>query len=406
MGAYEYQALDTKGRTRKGVITGDTPRQVRQLLRDMELIPLELVSISNTRAHDSPLRISNKKVSSSELAVITRQFATLLGAGLTIEEALDGLIQQTDRHRAHTILNGIRAMIMEGQSLSDAISNFPATFPSIYRATVAAGEESGKLDIVMDRLADYTENVDAVRRRISIALIYPVILTIIAILIVSALLTYVVPKVVKVFEESGQTLPLLTRGLINVSEFLQTWGIWILLIILFSFIVFNKFFNRPGPRSALHRFYLRVPVLRNITRNINTAAMARTLSIMVGSGVPLLKSMQASSQVLQNDAMKSAMVAAKNEVGEGVPLSKALKHSGLFPPLLAQMVASGESSGQLDKMLEKTAEVQENELEARTSMLVGLFEPAMILTMGVVVLVIVLAILLPIFDLNELIYDR
>jgi general secretion pathway protein F len=406
MGAYEYQALDTKGRTRKGVITGDTPRQVRQLLRDMELIPLELVSISNTTTHDSPLRISNKKVSSSELAVITRQFATLLGAGLTIEEALDGLIQQTDRHRAHTILNGIRAMIMEGQSLSDAISNFPATFPSIYRATVAAGEESGKLDIVMDRLADYTENVDAVRRRISIALIYPVILTIIAILIVSALLTYVVPKVVKVFEESGQTLPLLTRGLINVSEFLQTWGIWILLIILLSFIVFKKFFNRPGPRSALHSFYLRVPVLRNITRNINTAAMARTLSIMVGSGVPLLKSMQASSQVLQNDAMKSAMVAAKTEVGEGVPLSKALKHSGLFPPLLAQMVASGESSGQLDKMLEKTAEVQENELEARTSMLVGLFEPAMILTMGVVVLVIVLAILLPIFDLNELIYDR
>ena len=406
MGAFEYQALDDKGRTQKGVITGDTPRQVRQMLREQGLMPLSLDAVSDQSDAASMLHSSHKKIPTTELSVITRQFATLLGAGLTIEESLEGLIEQADRHRVRTVLTGVRAQVMEGQSLSEALSSFPKAFPELYRASIQAGEETGKLSLVMERLADYTENTEALRRRIGIALIYPVILTTVAILIVVALLTYVVPKVVKVFEESGQQLPLLTRGLIGLSDFLQSWGLLILLVLVVGVAVFRLVFRQPRAKLALHRFYLRVPLLRSIVRNLNTAAMARTLPIMSGSGVPLLTAMQASSREVRNEAMKKSVITARTEVGDGVSLSNALKKSSLFPTLLTQMVASGESSGELDKMLEKSANVQENELEARTAMLVGVFEPMMILVMGAVVLVIVLAILLPIFDLNELIYAR
>ena len=405
MAAYEYQALDDKGRTKKGVLTGDTPRQVRQLLRDQGMIPLSLSPISET-TEQGQINPSRKRIPAAELALITRQFATLLGAGMTIEESLQGLIEQASNHHIRSILTAVRSSVMEGQSLSAAIGNFPAAFPGLYRASLSAGEETGRLDKVLDRLADYTENTTALRRRIMIALIYPVILTVVAILIVTGLLTYVVPKVVKVFEESGQTLPLLTRGMIAISEFLQAWGLWLLLAIILGSIIFRLIFKQPGPKLALHKFILGLPLIGNIVRNLNTSTMARTLAIMSGSGVPLLSAMGASAQVVNNLAMRVAMEQARIDVGEGMSLSKALKKSGLFPPLLTQMVASGESSGRLDEMLEKSAQVQENELEARTSIMVGLFEPMMILVMGVIVLLIVLAILLPIFDLNELIYAR
>ena len=405
MGAYEYQALDEKGHTRKGVLTGDTPRQVRQMLREQGLVPLSLNPLSD-KTEQGQLNASRKRIPPAELAVITRQFATLLGAGLTIEEALEGLIEQSSNHRIRSILTAVRSSVMEGQSLSDAIGNFPAAFPSLYRASLSAGEETGRLDLVLERLADYTENTSSLRRRILIALIYPIILTVVAILIVTGLLTYVVPKVVKVFEESGQALPLLTRGMIAISEFLQAWGLWLLLAIVLGGILFRLLFRQPGPKLALHRFMLGMPLLGSIVRNLNTSTMARTLAIMSGSGVPLLTAMSASSQVVNNLAMRQAMEQARSDVGEGMSLSKALKKSQLFPPLLTQMVASGEASGRLDQMLEKSAQVQENELEARTSIMVGLFEPMMILVMGAIVLLIVLAILLPIFDLNELIYAR
>ena len=405
MGAYEYQALDEKGHTRKGVLTGDTPRQVRQMLREQGLVPLSLNPLSD-KSEQGQLNASRKRIPAAELAVITRQFATLLGAGLTIEEALEGLIEQSSNHRIRSILTAVRSSVMEGQSLSDAIGNFPAAFPSLYRASLSAGEETGRLDLVLERLADYTENTSSMRRRILIALIYPIILTVVAILIVTGLLTYVVPKVVKVFEESGQALPLLTRGMIAISEFLQAWGLWLLLAIVLGGILLRLLFRQPGPKLALHRFMLGMPLLGSIVRNLNTSTMARTLAIMSGSGVPLLTAMSASSQVVNNLAMRQAMEQARSDVGEGMSLSKALKKSQLFPPLLTQMVASGEASGRLDQMLEKSAQVQENELEARTSIMVGLFEPMMILVMGAIVLLIVLAILLPIFDLNELIYAR
>lgn len=403
MGAYEYEALDAGGRTRRGVATGDTPRQVRQKLRDDGFIPLAVVAVGEEKPGAQLPWSRTRRISASELAVITRQFATLVSAGLTIEEALHALVQQSESHQVKTILSGIRALVLEGRSLGDAVAAFPRAFPGIYHATIDAGEQAGRLDVVLERLADFTETRQAVRQRVGLALIYPVILTVVAILIVTGLLTYVVPEVVKVFQDVGQQLPLLTRALIGLAAFLKGYGLWLLLAGALLGTGLTLMFRQPRPRLELHRFLLRLPLVRRLVRGMNTARMARTLAIMAGSGVPLLSAMSAAAEVTRNLVLRAALHAAREEVREGVSLAKALARCGEFPPILVQMVASGEASGQLDKMLDKAALTQERELETRIAVLVGLFEPLMILLMGAVVLIIVLAILLPIFDLNQLV---
>ncbi len=404
MGAFEYQALDAHGRTRKGVSTGDTARQVRQQLREKGLTPLSVIIVGEDipqRQAGSPVRRVRIKV--NDLCVITRQFATLLGSGLTVEESLSALIQQSEGYQVKSVLSGIRSMVLEGRSLADAIANYPRSFPGIYHASVAAGEQSGNLDVVLEGLADYLEARQGLQQRISIAMIYPVILTVVAILIVSGLLTYVVPQVVKVFEDTGQELPLLTRGLIGLSEFLRTYGFWIIAILVVFFLGLVFLLRDPKKRYVFHKLLLSMPGVRRLSKTLNTARMARTLAIMTGSGVPLLSAMRATEGVVGNLVLRANLSDAAEEVSEGVSISRALGKSQNFPPLLTQMVASGESSGQLDHMLDKAASALERELEARIAVLVGFFEPAMIVVMGGIVLVIVLAILLPIFDLNQLI---
>ncbi len=404
MGAFEYQALDDQGRTRRGVSTGDTARQVRQQLREKGLVPLSVVLVSEEKpkqATQAPVRRARIKV--NDLAVITRQFATLLASGLTVEESLSALIQQSEGYQIKSILSGIRSMVLEGRSLADAIASYPRSFPGIYHASIAAGEQSGNLDVVLERLANYVEARQGLQQRISVAMIYPTILTVVAILIVSGLLTYVVPQVVKVFEDTGQQLPFLTRALIALSDFLRIYGIWILGLLILGGIALRLLFRDRKVRYAFHKMLLGIPGVRRLSRTLNTARMARTLAIMTGSGVPLLSSMRATEGVLNNLVLRGNLNDAAEEVSEGVSISRALGRSRNFPPLLVQMVASGESSGQLDQMLDKAASALERELETRISVLVGLFEPAMILLMGAIVLVIVLAILLPIFDLNQLI---
>lgn len=407
MGAYEYQALDQKGKTRKGLSQGDSARHVRQLLRDQGLVPLSVTGVQEDRptAGRRPVvgRRRRARITTNELSVITRQFATLLGSGMTVEETLSALVSQAEGYQVKSVLSGIRAQVVEGRSLADAIETYPRSFPEIYKASVAAGEQSGTLALVLDRLADFVESRQELKQRVSIALIYPVILTVVSILIVTGLLTYVVPKVVQVFETSGQTLPLLTRILIAIGEFLQQYGVWIFAIGALGALVLALVFRLPAPRFQLHRAILAMPGLRRISRGLNTARMARTLAIMVSSGVPLLTSMRAAEGVLSNVVLKADLKEAAGEVAEGVSINRALSRRGNFPPLLIQMVASGESSGELGNMLEKAASVMERELESRVAVLVGLFEPFMILLMGCVVLLIVLAILLPIFDLNTLI---
>jgi len=407
MGAFEYQALDARGKTRKGVSQGDSARQVRQLLRDQGLVPLAVTGVAEERrggarqAGYTPR--GRARINTNDLAIMTRQFATLLGSGLTVEETLSALVNQAEGHQMKSVLSGIRAQVVEGRSVAEAIAAYPRSFPEIYQASVAAGEQSGHLAGVLDRLADFVESRQSLKQRVSIALIYPVILTVVSILIVIGLLTYVVPRVVEVFENSGQALPLLTSMLIAVGDFLQHYGLWLLGGAALAGGLLTLLLRLEGPRYRLHRTILRTPGLKRLSRGLNTARMARTLAIMQTSGVPLLTSMRAAEGVLSNVVLKESLREAAGEVSEGVSINRALGRSGHFPPLLIQMVASGESSGQLGEMLEKSASVMERELESRVAVLVGLFEPFMILLMGAVVLVIVLAILLPIFDLNQLI---
>jgi general secretion pathway protein F len=401
--AFEFQALDTGGKTVKGVIAGDTPRQVRQQLRDRGLAPLQVVAVREEEARGGPGGARRGRLPPSELAVITRQLATLVGSGLTLEDAFSALIEQSERHQVKKILSGVRSMIMEGHSLAQAVAAFPRAFPDIYRASILAGEQSGRLDIVLERLATYTESRQELQQRLSLALVYPALLVTVSLLIVVFLFTYVVPKVVKVFEDTGKELPLLTRIFIDISDFLQTNGLWLLLGGLAVVLLTGAVLRRPGPRYRLHLALLRGPWLRRFVRGLNTARMSRTLAIMVGSGVPLLTAMTAGAGVISNLVMREAMNRAAEEVEEGVSLNRALARSGHFPPILVQMVASGEASGQLDAMLEKAALAQEREVEARVTALVRVFEPLMIVFMGAIVMVIVLAILLPIFDINQLI---
>jgi len=410
MGAYEYQALDERGRTKKGVSSGDSARQVRQKLREDGLTPLSVEPIAEDAASGKstdrpggPVRVQRTRIKIGELSVVTRQFATLLDSGLTVEESLSALIQQSEGHQAKSVLSGIRSQVTEGRSLADAVSRYPRSFPEIYTASVAAGEQSGNLDEVLERLADYIEARQGIQQRVGLAMIYPVILTVVAVLIVTGLLVYVVPQVVKVFEDTGQDLPLLTQMLIGVSEWLLQYGGWLLAAIAAVTIGAYVALKNERTRFSVHGVFLKLPGIRRLSRGINTARMSRTLAIMAGSGVPLLSAMRSSEGVMSNLVLRKNLADAASEVAEGVSINRALGRSGNFPPLLVQMVASGEKSGRLGEMLDKGATAMERELEARIAVLVGLFEPVMILVMGGVVLVIVLAILLPIFDLNQLI---
>jgi general secretion pathway protein F len=401
--AFEYQALDANGRTLTGIASGDHPRHVRQQLRARGLTPLSVTGVAEERETGAGILASRRRLPATELAVITRQFSTLIGAGLTVEEALYALIEQSERHVVKRILSGVRSLVMEGNSLADAIAAFPGAFPDIYRASILAGEQSGRLEVVLDRLASYTEARQTLRQRVGLALIYPVILVVVSVLIVMFLFTYVVPKVVKVFQDTGHQLPWLTRVFISFSDFLQHYGLWLVAGVVGLSLLFAALMRQTGFRYRFDALLLKWPWVKRLVRGVNTTRMARTLAIMVGSGVPLLTAMSAGAGVIGNLVIKEAMAQAAHEVEEGVSLNRALGRSGYFPPILIQMVASGEASGQLDSMLEKAAIVQERELESRVAVLVGLFEPLMILVMGGIVLMIVLSILLPIFDINKLI---
>lgn len=406
MAAFEYQALDSGGKTVKGVITGDSAAFVRQDLRDKGLIPISVESVSesgNTQGESTSAANKNRKthIKTNDLSIITRQMATLLGSGLTVEETLSAMIRQSEGNKLKGLMSDIRALVTEGYSLSDAISLYPRSFPEIYRSSILAGEQSGNLDEVLERLADYLETRHGIQQRLKEAMVYPIFLISFCVLIVVGLVTFVVPKVVKVFEDTGQELPFLTQMVIGLSEFLQNYGLVLLIAIVGLVIFANRFFQRPKAKYWLHNQYLVFPGVRRLTRNINTARMARTLAIMIGSRVPLLTAMRSAEGVLTNVVMKKNLKHAAEEVSQGIAISRALDKSGNYSPLLIQMVASGENSGKLDHMLEKAASATEREVESRINMLVGILGPGMILIMGVAVTVIVLAILMPIFDLQQ-----
>lgn len=406
MGAFEYVAVDGTGRERKGVIEGDTPKHVRQLLREQGLLPVAVDEVVEQKesGRRTPLSLRFQRgLSAADLALVTRQLATLVKSGLPLEEALLAVSQQTDKPRVRSIVLGVRSKVMEGHTLADGLADFPGSFPEIYRATVAASEQSGHLDAVLERLADYTDNRQQLRSRTLSAMLYPVLLFVVCVAIVFFLLVSVVPKVVEVFRTSEAQLPLLTQLLITGSDFMRDFGVYVVILIAGMFFLFNRWLRVESNRRRWHAFLLRMPLVGKVVRGSNTARFARTLSTLTASTVPVLEALRISSEVVTNLPMKAAVEDAAVRVREGAPIGRSLGASRVFPPMMIHLISSGETSGELDTMLERAAVHQERELDSILQAVVGLLGPLMILVMGGLVLLIVLAMLLPIFELNQLV---
>lgn len=403
MGAFEYTALDASGKELRGVLEGDTARQVRQQLRDKHWTPLSVDEVSERRTGARRGFQFQRGVSAADLALTTRQMATLVRSGLPLEEALRAVSQQTEKARLKSMMLGVRSRVMEGHALASGLAEFPQVFPELYRATVSAGEQSGHLDVVLERLADYTEARQQLRQKIQLALFYPALLTLMALGVASLLLVYVVPQVVQVFANIGQELPWLTRALIAVSDFLRNYGFFILLLITAAGIGFSYLMKGGAFRWRIHQILLSLPLIARLVRGLNTARFARTASILIASGVPVLEVLRISASVVSNLPMRDAIDEAARKIREGASISGSLEKSGYFPPMTIHLIASGEASGRLEEMLDRAAANQEREIESLVATILGLFEPLLIVVMGVMVLIIVLAILLPIFELNQLV---
>ncbi len=404
MSAFEYTALDVTGKERKGILEGDTPRHIRQLLREQQLLPVAVAEVAQKEARRQRSFSLSRRVSSADLALFTRQLATLVRAGLPLEESLLAVSQQTEKPRVQSIILGVRSRVMEGHTLANGFAEFPRIFPEIYRATVSAGEQSGHLDNVLERLADYTEGRDQLRQKVLGAMLYPIVLSVICFGIVSALLVYVVPQVVSVFQASKAKLPLITQLLILISGFLRSWGIYLLIGGIVAVVGFQRWLRNPAARRQFDRLLLRLPMVGRLARGFNTARFTRTFSILSASSVPVLEALRISGEVVTNLPMRDAVADAAARVREGAPIGRSLAASRLFPPMTIHLISSGESSGQLEAMLERAAISQERELDGLIAAMVGLLGPILIVVMGLFVMGIVFAMLLPIFEMNNLIH--
>lgn len=400
MSAFEYAALDKAGRTRKGVLEGDTARQIRQRLREQGLIPLAIEEVVRPAKQRRSRRMT---INATELALLTQQLATLVRSGLTVEGALRAVAEQSEIARIKSLLLAVRSRVLEGHNLANGLREFPKVFSELYCATIDAGEQAGYLEVVLERLAEYTENRYSLQQKMLLALLYPGLLSIVAILVALGLLTYVVPQVVQVFNHVQQQLPLLTRSLIALSDGLRDWGGTALLLLIGIVALLRYSLQFEQPLIFFHSLLLRLPIISRLERGANVARFTRTLNILSKSGVPMLESLRITEHVMSNRLLRKAVKSTTDKVREGTSLQEALKQTGLFPPMITYLIASGETSGRLDEMLERAAIWQERELETLLSTLLGLFEPLLILVMGGLVLTIVLAILLPIFELNKLI---
>ena len=410
MAAFEYQAVDNRGRTKKGVIEGDTPRQVRGLLRDQGLMPTEVTptlgkSKSTQKGGASGVfrGSAGGKVSAAELALITRQLATLVESGLPLEESLMAVGEQCEKNRIKSMIMGVRTKVTEGYGLAESMSEYPKVFNNLYRAMVAAGEKSGHLDKVLNRLADYTEQRQQMRSQLIQALVYPIIMTVVAVGVIAILLTAVVPKIVGQFEHMGENLPGTTQFLIASSDFLNNYGLALVMLVALVMLTFSQLLKKPAFKLAYHQYLLAIPGVGKVVKGINTARFARTLSILNASAVPLLESMKISGEVLDNLFIKQEVKSASDKVREGTSLRLSLEQTKLFPPMMLHMIASGEKSGQLEHMLGRAADNQDREFEALINISLKAFEPALMVAMAGVVLFIVMAILQPILQLNTLV---
>ncbi|AEA58750.1 MULTISPECIES: type II secretion system inner membrane protein GspF [Burkholderia] len=404
MPAFRFEAIDSGGRPQKGVIEADSARAARGQLRGQGLTPLVVEPAASRSRGQRKQRLSiGRKLSQREQAILTRQLASLLTAGLPLGESLAVLTEQAERDYIRELMAAIRAEVLGGHSLASALAEHPRDFPEIYRALVSAGEHTGKLGIVLSRLADYIEQRNALKQKIVLAFTYPGIVTLIAFGIVTFLLSYVVPQVVNVFASTKQQLPFLTIVMMALSDFVRHWW-WAMLIgvVVLAWIV-KTTLSRAGPRLAFDRWLLGAPLAGKLVRGYNTVRFASTLAILTAAGVPILRALQAAGETLSNRAMSGNIDDAIVRVREGTSLSRALNHVKTFPPVLVHLIRSGEATGDVTTMLDRAAEGEARELERRTMFMTSLLEPLLILAMGGIVLVIVLAVMLPIIELNNMV---
>ncbi|MFS2005947.1 type II secretion system inner membrane protein GspF [Duganella sp. CT11-25] len=405
MPAFRYEAVDAGGATKKGVLNADSARSARSELRTQGLVPLKVDAIAAQvdAAGVAKSRGFGERLSATELALFTRQLASLLEAGLPLEQAFTALLEQAERPYMRDLIASIRSEVIGGAALSDVLGRHPRDFAEIYRALVASGEQIGQLSRVLSRLADYIERRNALIQKVRLAFTYPAIVTVVAFSIVIFLLTYVVPQIVSVFANTKQKLPVLTVVMLAVSDFVRNYGIVVAIALVGAWFMWRRALQNPALKRRWHTWLLTAPLYGKFERSLNTARFASTLAITTGSGVPILRALETSRDTLSNVAMQELVEEASDGVREGVSLARALSAQKHFPPMLIHMIRAGEITGELPAMLDRAAAAQESDLERRTLTIAGLLEPALILAMGVVVLLIVLAVLMPIIEINQLV---
>jgi general secretion pathway protein F len=405
MPAFRYEAVDAGGATKKGVLNADSPRSARAELKALGLVPLKVDAIAAQVDASGATRRRGlgERLSTVELALFTRQLASLLEAGLPLEQAFTALLEQAERAYVRDLIASIRSEVIGGAALSDVLARHPRDFAEIYRALVASGEQIGQLSRVLSRLADYIERRNALVQKVRLAFLYPAIVSVVAFAIVIFLLTYVVPQIVSVFANTKQKLPLLTIVMLAVSDFVRHYGIVLAVALVGAWFGWRRALQNPALKRRWHTWLLDAPLYGKFERSMNTSRFASTLAITSGSGVPILRALQTSRDTLSNVAMADLVDQATDNVREGVSLARALSAQKHFPPMLIHMIRAGEITGELPAMLDRAASAQEQDLERRTLTIAGLLEPVLILAMGVVVLLIVLAVLMPIIEINQLV---
>ncbi|MDD1796176.1 type II secretion system inner membrane protein GspF [Enterovibrio sp. ZSDZ42] len=405
MAAFEYKALNAKGRTVKGVIEADTARLARQLLREKALVPMEIAQTHEKEQQNQakPSAGFQRGISTNDLALITRQLATLVQAAMPLEECIKAVAEQTEKPRLKNMLTGVRARVVEGYTLSDSFGDYPHVFDQLFRAMVAAGEKSGHLGPVLERLADYVENRQQVKNKLIQAMVYPIVLTVAAIAIVAFLLATVVPDIVGQFLKTGAELPGITQVLLAASDFVTEWGWLVLVVFVATFVLTKMMLRNPNRKLGWDRNVLSMPVIGRVARGLNTSRFARTLSICTSSAIPLLDGMKVAADVMTNTWVKTKVLEASDRVREGTSLRVSLEKSKLFPPMMLHMIASGERSGELEQMLTRAADNQDRDFESQVNIALGIFGPLLIIVMALIVLFIVVATLMPIIQLNNIV---
>ena len=397
MPAYHYKALDDLGALQKGLLEGDSARQVRQLLRDKQWTPIEVTAAQEKGSKDRRY----KKPSAYELALLTRQLSVLLASGIPLEESLAAVAKQSPKTHIQSLMLGVRGHVLEGMSLARSMQQ-ASSFPPLYTATIAAGEKSGHLDLILNQLADYTENRFALQKKIQGAMVYPIVLMVIAAAVIIGLMSFVVPKIVKVFEQSEQALPWITQVVMGLSQLITTWWWLLLLLLALAVIMISRVIRTPAGKLMVDSTVLKLPILARLSKGLNAARFASTLAILVRSGVPLIEALHIGAAVTTNLHIQKTITHAADRVTEGASLSSQLEKSPYFPPMMVQMIKSGENSGELEDMLSRAAVMQESEATNFISTLLSLLEPLMLVLMGAVVMVIVMAVMLPIVNMNDL----